>query len=46
MVSLTELPDMAAGSKSLKRSVKKSAFFLENSLKELRDTNIRIFGAL
>jgi queuine tRNA-ribosyltransferase subunit QTRTD1 len=46
MVSLTELPEMAAGYKSLKRSITKSAKFLRETLEELKDTDICVYGAI
>ncbi|CAD8063904.1 unnamed protein product [Paramecium sonneborni] len=46
LVSLTELPEIQAGNKSLKRSSQKSARFLKESLDQLKDTNIGIFGAI
>lgn len=46
MVSLTEYPDMAAGYKSLKRSIAKSAKFLRETLEELKDTEICVYGAI
>lgn len=46
MVAMTEVPDMCAGHKSLKRSVNKSAFFLKSTLEAMKDTPTRVFGAI
>ncbi|CAD8057738.1 unnamed protein product [Paramecium primaurelia] len=46
LVSLTEQPGMDAGQKSMKRSYQKSSKFLKESLDELKDTQISIYGAI
>ncbi|CAK73353.1 unnamed protein product (macronuclear) [Paramecium tetraurelia] len=46
LVSLTEKLEIQAGQKSTKRSSAKSAKFLKESLDQLKDTQISIYGAI
>ncbi|CAK65850.1 unnamed protein product (macronuclear) [Paramecium tetraurelia] len=46
LVSLTEQSEIQTGYNSIKRSAQKSAKFLKESLNELKDTQICIFGAI